>query len=78
MSRHALRTVTTMPRSSAPVFVDSTGRRARWLRILTALVCLAFALYVGAMATGLLDTSLDLSTAMPTITASASATGSAG
>ncbi|GAA3382304.1 hypothetical protein [Cryptosporangium minutisporangium] len=63
--------------ASAPVFVDTTGRRARWLRVLAVVVCLAFALYLGTMASGVFGSSVDLSTAMPSASATASATASA-
>lgn len=59
--------------ASAPVFVDTTGRRARRLRLLAIVLVLALVVYVGALASGLFGSSVDLSTMMPTTTASASA-----
>ncbi|GAA0260613.1 hypothetical protein [Cryptosporangium japonicum] len=71
MDRTELLTVT-----HGPVFVDSTGRRARRLRILAVALCLAFVVSLGVLASGLFGTSVDLSTAMPTPTASATASAS--
>jgi hypothetical protein len=70
----AVARATTAP--SAPVFVDTTGRRARWLRVMVLVIFLACAVYVGALLSGVLGGSVDLSTAMPHVTATATATAS--
>lgn len=62
---------------SAPVFVDASGRRARRLRILGFVVCVVLAVCFGALASGLFGSAVDLSTAMPSVTASATASAAA-
>jgi ferric-dicitrate binding protein FerR (iron transport regulator) len=58
---------------STPVFVDITGRRARWLRALAVVACLLVLAYLGVLAAGVFGSSVDLSTAVPHASASASA-----
>lgn len=61
--------VPTASAPSVPVFVDATGRRARWLRLLGVVLCLVVALYLGTLASGVFGSSVDLSTATPQVIA---------